>query len=339
MNGKDELLERFRTEPERAVEDFRQAQGRLEQLGRELTRAQDDLKLIDTDLARTRDEMKQTHAGLAQTKDELAHTHAELAQAKADLAQAKADLAEAKAFIAELTRRLFGQKADKLSPEQEEELKEVAEDVQEQLQRPPPISRQCLEEELEGEKETRPPRPRNRHVLPVELETVTVTLEPVLPECLHGGFLRKIGEEVTEELDYIPAKLILRRTVRIKYAYDCGLCGVVIAELPPRLFPQSRLGLGLAVFIVITRFDDHLSYYKLEQNFRERHGVVIARQLMVQWVEKIALWLLAIYNAMWEAMKAGDYLQIDETRVKVLDPEVRGKAATGWLWFYAAPKG
>ena len=60
---------------------------------------------------------------------------------------------------------------------------------------------------------------------------------------------------------------------------------------------------------------------------------------MVQWVEHIAGWLKPIYNAMWQEMKAPGYLQIDETPVKVLDPEVTGKAAHGYLWFYAVPRG
>ena len=60
---------------------------------------------------------------------------------------------------------------------------------------------------------------------------------------------------------------------------------------------------------------------------------------MVQWVEKIAFLLLAIYNGIWEELQATGYLQVDETPVKVLDPEVKGKAATGYLWFYSHPKG
>jgi len=58
-----------------------------------------------------------------------------------------------------------------------------------------------------------------------------------------------------------------------------------------------------------------------------------------QWVEKIAFLLLAIYHLIWEELQAGDYLQVDETPVKVLDPEVKGKAATGYLWFYSRPDG
>jgi hypothetical protein len=60
---------------------------------------------------------------------------------------------------------------------------------------------------------------------------------------------------------------------------------------------------------------------------------------MVQWVEHIAGWLKPVYDAMWQAMKAGGYMQIDETPVKVLDPEVKGKAAQGYLWFFSVPRG
>ena len=60
---------------------------------------------------------------------------------------------------------------------------------------------------------------------------------------------------------------------------------------------------------------------------------------MVQWVEPIAELLRPVYNRMWEHMLAGGYLQVDETPVRVLDPDVKGKAARGYLWFYAVPGG
>ena len=176
--------------------------------------------------------------------------------------------------------------------------------------------------------------------MPAHLETETVTIEPEIAPCLCCGKMpERIGEEVSEEIEFVPAKLIRRRTVRPKYACRCGEAGVAIAPLPPRLVPQSRLGLGLAVHMVLARYDDHLSFYRLEQQFRERHNVFIPRQQMVQWAEHIANWLLPVYDAMWRAMLSGGYLQIDETPVKVLDPEVQGKAARGYLWFYAVPGG
>jgi len=248
-------------------------------------------------------------------------------------------LSEAEVQIAALKRELFGPKADKLTPEQEEQLKALNKDLQDEAQRPGPVSDQVLEREDRAARRRRQ-RGRGRHPLPEHLETETVTIEPeekICPCC--GKPLERIGEEVSEEVDLIPAKLIRRRTIRPKYACRCGEAGVKIAPLPPRLIPQSRLGLGLATHILLSRFDDHLSFYRLEQQFRERNGIVIPRQQMVQWVEQIASWLRPVYDAMWRQMLAGGYLQVDETPVRVLDPDVEGRAARGYLWFYAVPRG
>ncbi len=244
-------------------------------------------------------------------------------------------LAKVEAEIAELKRQLFGSKADRLTPQQQKQWQQLEQDLKEEAKRPAAVSGEVLE------REDRPaPRRRERHPLPEHLETETITLEPEQKDCpCCGRPLVRIGEEVTEEIDRVPARLIRRRIVRPKYACRCTEAGVTVAPLPARLLPQSRLGLGLGVHIVLARFDDHLSYYRLEQQFRERHGIVIARQQMVQWVEPIALWLRPIYDAMWRRMASGGYLQVDETPVRVLDPEVEGKAARGYLWFYAVPRG
>jgi transposase len=247
-------------------------------------------------------------------------------------------LAEAQRQNEELRRQLFGSKSDRLTPEQEGQLNELNKDLQEDAQRPNPASDEVLqEEEPKGRKKR---RRSARHPMPANLETETVTIEPEAKTCpCCGKPLEQIGEEVTEEFDIIPARMIRRRIVRPKYACRCGEAGVSIAPLPPRLIPQSKLGLGLAIYILLSRFDDHLSFYRLEQQFRERHQVGIPRQQMVQWVKQIATWLRPIYDAMWQAMFAGGYLQVDETPVRVMDPEVQGKAARGYLWFYAVPRG
>jgi transposase len=310
MKSREELLREAAEHPERLVEYISALQEQLGQTGQELTAAQRDL---------------------TQTKDELRQKAEQLAQAQA--------------LIAELKRELFGAKADKLNAEQEEQLRQLVGDVQEQNQRPPPLSRELLEEAVaqeRAEQRQRAKERRRRHLPPVELEKQQVILEPPDRLCPQSGEPRaEIGREVTTEYDYLPAKLIIREIVRPKYG-RCGkpCCqGVSIAPLPPRLVPQSKLGLGLAVYLLLSRFDDHVSYYTLERIFLERFGAVIARQQMVQWVEKVAHLLLAIYWLIWEELKAGDYLQIDESPVKVLDPEVKGKAAQGYLWFYSKPGG
>ena len=249
-------------------------------------------------------------------------------------------LAEAEAQIAQLKRELFGPKADRLTREEQDQFEQLVQDMEAQTQQPAPESNEILRDEEPAAGREKQRRPRVRHPLPVHLETETVTIEPELGPCpCCGKIPARIGEEITEEIDLIPAKLIRRRTVRPKYACRCGGARVAIAPLPPRLIPQSRLALGLAVHILLARFDDHLSFYRLEQQFRERHGLVIPRQQMVQWVEHVATWLRPLYEAMWQGMLSGGYLQVDETPVRVLDPEVQGKAARGYLWFYAVPGG
>lgn len=262
----------------------------------------------------------------------------------------ESQLQEALLELAELKRQLFGERSDQLTPEEEAQMAEVAGDLQEEAAQEPPVSDQVLEDQAEeGSQNTDQPkdapkgqrRRRRRHPLPEHLERQTVVIQPEkLAPCEHCGRPpEQIGEETSEELEYVPAKLVVRRTVRPKYACRRGCGGVRIASLPPRLVPQSKLGLGLAVHLLLSRFDDHVAYYTLERNFRERFGVAISRQQMVQWVEKVAHLLQAIYRLIWEELKADDYLQIDESPVKVLDPEVKGKAAQGYLWFYSRPGG
>ena len=291
------------------------------------------------------EQLRQLRQQAAQAEQELQDKAQHLAQAKEELEQKAQQLAEAQAIIAELKRELFGAKADKLTPEQEEQLQQLIGDVQEQSQRPPPVSREVLQEAIAQERSDQRQRAKERrrhHLPPVQLEKQQVVLEPDDKICPTSGREReRIGQEVTIEYDYRPAKLIILETVRPKYG-RCGkpCCqGVTIASLPPRLVPQSKLGLGLAVYLLLSRFDDHLSYYNLERNFLERFGAVISRQQIVQWVEKVAHLLQAIYRLIWEELKGGNYLQIDESPVKVLDPEVKGKAAQGYLWFYSTPGG
>ena len=299
------------------------------------------------------DELRATHERLKAQVAELLATHSIqetenpefrllLAKLQALTEEYDHKLTELEAELAELKRELFGPKSDRLTPEQQEQLSALNQDLEADAQRPDAASDGVLDEDEEDEKQKNRTRRRRggRHPLPSHIETETITIEPDLVPCpCCGKMPERIGEEVTEEIDFIPAKLIRRRIVRPKYAYRCGEAGVAIAPLPPRLVPQSRLGLGLAVHMVLARYDDHLSFYRLEQQFRERHGILIPRQQLMQWAQHIAAWLRPIYDAMWKTMVGGSYLQVDETPVKVLDPDVQGKAARGYLWFYAVPGG
>ncbi|MBI4470583.1 MAG: IS66 family transposase zinc-finger binding domain-containing protein [Acidobacteria bacterium] len=140
----------------------------------------------------------------------------ELSNAQTQIAETQAQLAEAEARITELKRELFGPKAERLTPEQQDKMNQLIRDLQAESQRPPPESGQVLQDE---EPEKRKKRLRTpRHPLPPEIETETVTIEPQLTSCPGCGKMPgRIGEEVTEEIDLVPARLIRRRTVRPKY--------------------------------------------------------------------------------------------------------------------------
>lgn len=297
---------------------------------------------LEAEAARLRARTAELEGHAAQSQAATERLREEKAQLEAENERLREAVDEARALIAELRRQIFGSKADRLTPEQEEQLKQILRDLKAAAHRPGPVSAEVLAED-EKKKTTKTGRDRcPRQPVPLHLATKTTVIEPADKTCpCCGSPGHPIGEEVTEELEFVPATLIRHRVVRPKYARSCQ-CeapGVTIAPLPPRLIPQSKLGLGLAVHIMLTRYDDHLSFYRLEQQFRERHQVVVPRQQMVQWVERIASWLRPIYDAMWHTMLATGYLQVDETPVRVLDPDVRGKCARGYLWFYAVPGG
>lgn len=174
-----------------------------------------------------------------------------------------------------------------------------------------------------------------RQPLPAHLETERVVLEPEEVKQQPAGW-RKLGEEVTEELDWKPAQFIKRLYIRPKYA---NAERIVIAPLPARLIEKGLPGAGLLTQVLVSKYEDHLPLYRQEKIYRERHGVTLARQTLCGWVEAAADWLAPIYREMKAALVARDYLQADETPIRYLDPDVKGKSQSGWLWTYSAPQG
>jgi transposase len=271
-----------------------------------------------------------------------------LATRDATIAELTAKAQEQAALIAQLQRMLFGPTSERMTEEQAAELEQVQGDLGEQQSRPAPDSDNVLAQENDsdaGQEAQSDPKdkPRRSHKvrdIPTHLEVQTAVLEPTEPPCEHCGKMgAEVSREVSEVIELVPAKLIVRRTVRIKRRCQCGGGGIAIAPLPTQLLPGSKLGVGLAVHILLSKYDDHIALYTLERIFRERHNVIIPRQQMVQWIEHIAGLLRLLVDRILQRIIEGSYLQIDETPVRVLDPEVKGKAAKGYLWFIAVPDG
>lgn len=182
------------------------------------------------------------------------------------------------------------------------------------------------------------PRPRRQPTAKV-VETVTERLEPAEKRCPHCGQAKcEIGCEKSERFEYVPAKLIRHEIVRPKLACRCGQGTVSIAALPPRVIPQGKAGASLVAHVLLSKYADHLPLYRQQQQFA-RLGVDFSRQSLCDWVEKGAEWLQPIVREMKRELLAGQYVQVDETPVRVMDPEVPNRCATGWLWVLGRPGG
>jgi transposase len=186
------------------------------------------------------------------------------------------------------------------------------------------------------DKPDRERRPRTPAVAQ-EVETVTERIESAEKVCPHCGKDKgEIGCETSERFEYIPAKVVRHEIVRPKLACPCGQGGVSIAPLPPQVIEQGKAGASLVAQVILNKFDNHMPLYRQQQEFA-RLGLNFPRQTLADWVEKGAQWLQAIATEMKRELLAGDYLQVDETPVKVMDPDHPGKCATGWLWVGGLP--
>lgn len=185
--------------------------------------------------------------------------------------------------------------------------------------------------------EPTPARPRRQPEIKA-IETVTQRIEPAEKICPHCGKEKcEIGHERTERFEYIPAKVIRQEILRPKLACPCGEGKVSIAPLPAGPVDKGMPGPGLLAQVVLSKYEDHLPLDRQRKMF-ERLGVIFPRQTLCDWIDKAAHWLEPVARLMKEQLLAGDYLQADETPVRVLDPEVQGKAAQGYLWVIGRPR-
>ena len=172
-----------------------------------------------------------------------------------------------------------------------------------------------------------------RQVLPSHLPREVIVIEP---EVDTAG-LRKIGEEVTETLDYRPAKLLVIRRVRPKYVDPRNEeRGVLIAALPARPVEKGLAEPGLLAHVVIEKYVDHLPLYRQVQRFT-RQGITLAASTLGDWTRASADLLVPLYETLRKEALAGGYLQADETPIQVQDDQKTGKTHRGYYWVYHAP--
>lgn len=176
-------------------------------------------------------------------------------------------------------------------------------------------------------------RKSGRKKLPDTLPRVDVVHE--LPEdervCPHdGAILSEIDEEVSEQLDIIPASIRVLRHIRKKYACSCGQC-IKTAKLPTQVIPKSLASPGLLAHIAVSKYQDALPLYRQETILR-RIGVELSRATLANWMIKTGALVQPVINLLRDHLLAYDILQMDETTVQVLKEPGKTAQSKSYLW-------
>lgn len=178
-----------------------------------------------------------------------------------------------------------------------------------------------------------------RRILPADLprEVIEHDISEHEKRCVCGCMKQRIGEEVTEQLEIIPAVLKVIAHVRPKYA--CNRCdeGVSIAPMPQLFLPKSMATPSLVAHTLISKYQDHLPLYRQEKIWR-RMGVEMPRNTICGWVMNAAVVCMPMREALMSALLASDYIQADETTVQVMGEENRKNTSTSYMWVYRSAK-
>jgi len=149
------------------------------------------------------------------------------------------------------------------------------------------------------------------------------------PQCQSD--LKRIGEEVSERLEYIPASLVVIEEACQKYACPKG-CTVITAAKPMAPIEKGLAGPGLLAQVAVSKFGDHLPLHRQAAIFR-RQGVELSRQTMCDWMRACADLASPLYELMKQQVLDSKAVQTDDTPVPVLDPDLP-RTRTGRIWTY-----
>jgi transposase len=227
--------------------------------------------------------------------------------------------------LAQLLRAHYGQKADRVDPRQ------LALFLAELRRAPAPAAPAAAP----APPATPPKKGHGRGELPAALprRRIAYELTPaqcVCPKC--GGPCVRFGEEVSEQLDYVPASLVVIEHARAKYA--CGQCGETVLTAPAPMQPIEKglPGPGLLAEVIAGKYADHLPLYR-QEGILGRHGLAIPRQTLCDWVRSSADLLRPLYDLMVARVLASHVIHTDDTTLPVLD-EKRGKTRPARIWTY-----
>jgi transposase len=255
--------------------------------------------------------------------DNQAQTAATL-QLQSALERQKQYIQQLEEALTNARRWRFGHKSEAFQGEQrglfDEDIQADAADIEQQLA--------TLLPEPKAPKKAAP----KRQPLPPELPREDIRLAPdsdSCPDCGHP--LRFIRDEISERLDYVPARFIVHRHIRPQFS--CPHCDTVVsAPLPTQLIEKGQPGPGLLAQVVSAKCLDHLPLYR-QQVIYQRSGVELPRSTLAGWFGAVGAALKPLTDALHHDLLQQPVLQADETTLSILDPG-KGKTLRGYLWAY-----
>jgi transposase len=203
---------------------------------------------------------------------------------------------------------------------------------------PAPETEERKKEEITYSR-VKPEAAEKKHPLRAELPSHLPRKEEIIePDDLPEG-AKKIGEAVTEILEYEAASIYVRRIIRPKYiiASTDQETNIVIAELPSLPVPKGNAGASMIAHILVSKFCDHLPYFRQSKIFK-REGLHIPDSTIGGWANGATRsWLMPLYETMKNVLMKTDYLMADETPIPVLSEDKPGATHRGYYWVYYDP--
>ena len=253
--------------------------------------------------------------------------HQELVSKDEQLLSREREIEHLKLLLSKLHRMQFGRKSEKLA-RQIEQLELRLEELQSDVEKAPKSAEPSSVAASWGASTTKV----TRRAWPENLPRQTRQYEPketVCPQC--QGELRKLGEDVSEMLEYVPASFVVIRHVRVKLS--CSKCDCIVqAEAPSRPIERGVAGPGLLAHVLVSKYCDHQPLYRQSQIYA-RQGVELERSTLADWVGASSRLIEPLVEALHGYVMAANKVHADDTPVPVLAPG-NGKTKTGRLWTY-----
>lgn len=182
-------------------------------------------------------------------------------------------------------------------------------------------------DEIAGKSTEKP----KRKPLPDTLPRNEEVLSPGDACAKCGGSLKTLGQDITEELEYVPGRFIVNRFVRPRTA--CACCEAICqAPLPSRPIERGRPGPGLLAHVLVNKYADHIPLYRQSQIF-DREGIDLDRSTLCDWVGKSAALLEPLADAIGRHVRAGQAIFADDTPIR-MQAKGNGKCKTARIWTY-----